>query len=236
MSFMPEIKEKIVLKIEPVEEPIEPEEKAEENEEERVEEEEEEGEEEYSDEEEYVPKVIHEEYSQEDIFIKEKPKKAKPIEVAPKLTKKGLPRKKRPPMSDEHKEKLKYAREKAMASRRVKAKERADVKALDMEEKELLKKQRIKKVKKLKEEVEDGGDNDNDKSNIVKENRSARFTKKDLEDAQLEAITKYETLRKARKEVKKVKQAEDKVNQDFKDQLTRAIAPQRAFNPYAKCY
>lgn len=234
MSFMPEIKEKIVLKIEPVEEPIEPEENEEENEEERVEEKEEE-EEEYSDEEEYVPKVIHEEYSQEDIFIKEKPKKAKPIEVAPKLTKKGLPRKKRPPMSDEHKEKLKYAREKAMASRRVKAKERADGKALDMEEKELLKKQRIKKVKKLKEEVEDEGDND--KSNIVKENSSsARFTKKDLEDAQLEAITKYETLRKARKEVKKVKQAEDKVNQDFKDQLTRAIAPQKSFNPYSACY
>jgi hypothetical protein len=35
-----------------------------------------------------------------------------------KLTKKVKPRKQRPPMSEEHKEKLKIAREKAMASRK----------------------------------------------------------------------------------------------------------------------
>ena len=66
-----------------------------------------------------------------------------------KLTKKGVPRKKRPPMSEDHKEKLKAARVKAMASRQAKAKERKEGKQLDLEEKELLKKQKIKIYKKL---------------------------------------------------------------------------------------
>jgi len=72
-----------------------------------------------------------------------------------KLTKKGKPRKARPPMSEEHKEKLKLAREKAMASRKAKAQERKENKQLEKEEKELLKKQKVKRVQKLKEEVED---------------------------------------------------------------------------------
>jgi len=41
-----------------------------------------------------------------------------------KLTKKGKPRKPRPPMSEAHKEKLKAAREKAMAVRKAKAQEK----------------------------------------------------------------------------------------------------------------
>ena len=66
-----------------------------------------------------------------------------------KLTKKGVPRKKRPPMSEEHKQKLALAREKAMASRKKKAEDKKVAKALDNEEKELLKKQKHKRVQKL---------------------------------------------------------------------------------------
>ena len=73
-----------------------------------------------------------------------------------KLTKKGKPRKKRPPMSEEHKAKLALAREKAMLARKKKAQEKKENKALELEEKELLKKQKVKRVKKLKEEVEEG--------------------------------------------------------------------------------
>ena len=150
-----------------------------------------------------------------------------------KLTKKGVPRKKRPPMSEDHKEKLKAARVKAMASRQAKAKERKEGKQLDLEEKELLKKQKIKKVKKLKEEVEE---DDNVKPiEIIKEKVNS-FTKEDLEEAQLQAIINYDKIRKTRKKEKQIKTAKDKEEQKLRDTLTQAITPQREFNPYAGCY
>tara|TARA_R110000744_G_scaffold61375_1_gene126772 strand:- start:652 stop:1059 length:408 start_codon:yes stop_codon:yes gene_type:complete len=135
-------------------------------------------------------------------------------------------------MSEAHKEKLKFAREKAMISRKNNAKARAEAKSLDKEEKELLTKQKVKRVKKLKEEVEES---DEPKILPIKE-PSLSFTKKDLEDAQLEAIMKYDVLRKERKKVKHAKLAEDKVEQDFRDQLRRAVTPQKAYNPYSGCY
>tara|TARA_R110002049_G_scaffold3929_4_gene28520 strand:- start:429 stop:1076 length:648 start_codon:yes stop_codon:yes gene_type:complete len=160
----------------------------------------------------------------DDIFVKN--------EIV-KLTKKGVPRKKRPPMTEAHKEKLKAARVKAMASRQAKAKERKAVKELDLEEKELLKKQKIKKVKKLKEEVEE---DDNVKPvEIIKEKVNS-FTKADLEEAQLQAILNYEKIRKTRKKEKQVKMVKDKEEQDLRDKLTQAITPQKEFNPYAGCY
>jgi len=176
-----------------------------------------------------IAEVTHEkdEIDLDEVFVKEEVPKPKE-----KLTKKGVPRKKRPPMSDAHKEKLKFAREKAMVSRKNNAKARAEAKSLDKEEKELLTKQKVKRVKKLKEEVEE---TDEPKILPIKE-PSLSFTKKDLEEAQLEAIMKYESLRKERKKVKQAKLAEDKVEQDFRDQLRRAVTPQKAFNPYSGCY
>jgi len=91
-----------------------------------------------------------EEEIKQEIFTKPEPKKKEP-----NLTKSGKPRKQRPPMSEAHKEKLKFAREKAMAVRKKNAEERKQMKSVDKEEKELLKKQKIKRVKKLKEEVEE---------------------------------------------------------------------------------
>mgnify|MGYP003143571122 CR=1 FL=1 len=163
----------------------------------------------------------------DEVFVKEEP-----IKPPEKLTKKGVPRKKRPPMSEAHKEKLKFAREKAMISRKNNAKARAEAKSLDKEEKELLTKQKVKRVKKLKEEVEE---TDEPKILPIKES-SVSITKKDLEDAQLEAIMKYEALRKERKKVKHAKIEEDKVEKEFRDQLRRAVTPQKAYNPYSGCY
>lgn len=147
-----------------------------------------------------------------------------------KLTKKGVPRKKRPPMTEEHKEKLAKAREKAMIARQVNAKERKAVKALDIEEKELLKKQRIKKVKKLKEEVED--DVIVDKPIV----NTKSFTKEDLEEAQLQAILNYEKIRKSRKKEKQITMSKNKEEQDLRDKLTQAITPQKEYNPFNGCY
>ena len=176
-----------------------------------------------------ISEVKHEkdEIDLDEVFMKEEPPKPKE-----KLTKKGVPRKKRPPMSEAHKEKLKFAREKAMISRKNNAKARAEAKSLDKEEKELLTKQKVKRVKKLKEEVEE---TDEPKILPIKDS-SVSFTKKDLEEAQLEAIMKYEALRKERKKVKQAKLVEDKVEQDFRDQLRRAVTPQKAYNPYSGCY
>tara|TARA_Y100001972_G_C7640961_1_gene321999 strand:- start:378 stop:1082 length:705 start_codon:yes stop_codon:yes gene_type:complete len=151
-----------------------------------------------------------------------------------KLTKKGKPRKPRPPMTEAHKEKLKLAREKAMASRKKKAQEKKEAKALEKEEKELLKKQKVKRVQKLKEEVEE-----DIKPQPLKELvKEPTFTKKDLEDAQLQAIMNYEKIRKSRKEQKRIEQEKNKEQEALKAQIRRAVAPpkQEYNNPFAGCY
>jgi len=151
-----------------------------------------------------------------------------------KLTKKGKPRKKRPPMTEEHKEKLKMAREKAMLARKNNAKERKENKQLEKEEKELLKKQKIKRVKQLKEEVEI----DEDETPIKKvAEKSISFTKEDLQEAQLEAIMNYEKIRKARKEEKRKTQEKQKEHQILKQKIMRAVAPpEPEYNPFSGCY
>jgi len=153
-----------------------------------------------------------------------------PLETNIKLTKKGKPRKKRPPMSEEHKAKLALAREKAMAARKKKAQEKKENKALELEEKELLKKQKVKRVKKLKEEVEEV----TPAPSLVKEQS---FTKQDLEEAQLQAIMNYEKIRKSRKEQKKIQQEKDKEQQALRNQIRRAVAPpQKEYNMFEGCY
>jgi len=132
---------------------------------------------------------------------------AKPIKV----------KKPRKPMSAEHKAKLALAREKAMASRKVKAEERKKMKALEKEEKELLKTQKVKRVQKLKEEV-----NDEKPVETTIPTKTTGITKKDLEDAQLEAIMKYEAIRKQRKEEKKQAKIIEEGKQKMLNQINRA--------------
>lgn len=154
-----------------------------------------------------------------------------------KLTKKGKPRKKRPPMSEEHKAKLALAREKAMAARKKKAQERKENKALETEEKELLKKQKVKRVKKLKEEVEDDGTEGAILDPPTKKESIQMFSKKDLEEAQLQAIMNYEKIRKTRKAEKQVRQKKEAEQEALKAQLRRAVAPpQQEYNPFNGCY
>ena len=156
-----------------------------------------------------------------------------------KLTKKGVPRKQRPPMSEEHKEKLKFAREKAMASRKSKAKERKESKALDIEEKELLKKQKVKRVKKLKEEVDDETDEVNPNfvyEDTKKSSNKQSFSKEDLEDAQLNAILNYEKIRKERKKEKHEKLKQNADQEQLKQTLRRAVTPTQEYNPFNGCY
>ena len=184
-----------------------------------------------------------EEIIEEDIVPKAKSKREgmdvneifnMPIDTNVKLTKKGKPRKKRPPMSEAHKEKLKAAREKAMEVRKAKAQEKKDAKALEKEEKELLKKQKVKRVKQLKEEVEE----DVTPKPIKETIKEQMFSKKDLEEAQLNAIMNYEKIRKSRKEQKKIEQEKNREQEAIRNQIRRAVAPpQKEYNnPFANCY
>ena len=150
-----------------------------------------------------------------------------------KLTKKGKPRKQRPPMSEEHKAKLALAREKAMEARKKKAQEKKENKALELEEKELLKKQKVKRVKQLKEEVDEGSILDPP----TKKEPIQMFSKKDLEEAQLQAIMNYEKIRKSRKAEKQERQKKEREEEALKAQLRRAVAPpQQEYNPFSGCY
>ncbi len=135
-------------------------------------------------------------------------------EPEPKPKKIKKPRK---PMSEEHKAKLALAREKAMASRKAKAIERKKMKELDNEEKELVKKQKVKRVQKLKDEV-----NDEKPLETTTPTKTTGFSKKDLEDAQLEAIMKYEAIRKQRKEEKKQSKIIEEGKAKMLNQINRA--------------
>ena len=155
-----------------------------------------------------------------------------PAPVPKKPVKAKKPRK---PMSEEHKKKLALAREKAMAVRKANAEEKKKMKALEKEEKELLKKQRFKKVKKLKEEVED----DLDEPVYIIDNKIKNLTKKDLEEAQLEAIMKYEAIRKERKAKKKQEQIIEEGKKKMLNNIQRATGQYNyrdGSNRFDSCY
>jgi flagellar biosynthesis GTPase FlhF len=136
-------------------------------------------------------------------------------------------------LSEEHAAKLALAREKALATRRAKAEEKKKMKKIEDETKELKKKKAQKDLEILKDEVV------NNKPVTVQQNSTVMFSKKDLEDAQLEAIMKYEAIRLARKEEKK----KQKLIDEQKEQLKRKIqgygardANGRLLNKWDRCY
>jgi hypothetical protein len=153
-------------------------------------------------------------------------------------------KKPRKPMSEEHKQKLAIAREKAMIVRKQKAEEKKKMKALDNEEKELLKKQKFKKVQKLKEEVEDSDDKPSQSEQSQAEqskkiNNISGLTKKDLEDAQLEAIMKYDAMRKERKAKKKQEQIIEEGKNKMLNNIQRATGQYNyrdGTNFFDQCY
>ena len=222
-------------------------------------------EEEIEEEEINLPDISKREIVQEDVF--ELPKKKEFVdnlavlpdelkeEVAEiqkpvKLTKKGKPRKQ---MSDAHKEKLKFARERAIEVRRQNKILRDEQKARDAEEKELMKKKKEKDFQKLKKEVEEPVDvvkpepkpEPVDKSKQVASEQPLRYytlTQEQLEDLQFNAISKHEVLRKQRKNEKKQKE----MIQQEKQNLINKLQPQagygarlpngRLMNMYDSCY
>jgi hypothetical protein len=146
----------------------------------------------------------------------------------PNKTPVSKPKKARKPMSEEHKKKLAIAREKAMAVRKAKAEEKKKMKALEKEEKELLKAQKVKRVQKLKKQVQEDdpvpdGVIDQGITEDIKRNNNTNhgryITKEQLEQSQFDAITKYDTLRKQRKAEKKKKEELEKQQKELIDKL-----------------
>lgn len=180
------------------------------------------------------PKKTKQDIDVQDIFSMPTSTPIKPNDNI-KLTKKGKPRKQRPPMTEEHKEKLKKAREKAMLVRKQKAQERRSAKALDVEEKQLIQKQKQKRVSKLKKEVEEDIDMNDDPP--TRKTSETWITKKDLEEAQFQAIMSYEKMRKERKAEKQIRQKKEQEEEVVRQQIRRAVAPpQKEYNPFDICY
>jgi hypothetical protein len=156
-------------------------------------------------------------------------------------------KKPRKQMTEAHKAKLAEARKKALEVRRAKAQEKKQAKHIEQETKILKQKQKLKEFEQLKQEVEQ--ENQQPRSAVAERepepHRQAQspqvgvttFTKKDLEDAQFDAILKYDALRKKQKAEKK--QAEMVERQ--KKELLNKIAPQQyryrdGSNPWDRCY
>lgn len=192
-----------------------------------------------------LPSIEKQEIIEDEIFQMPDNLAVKPTYLPPQEPKKPLKRKgvnkdgtQRKPMSEEHKQKLALAREKAKIVVEEKKKMRAEEKALAQEEKELLKKQKVKRVQKLKEEVESETQTPITKSPIISQ---PHLTMEDIQKAQFDAIMSYETLRKARKEEKKKAQMLEKQREDMKRTIQQHTQPKRyqyrdGSNPWDKCY
>lgn len=172
------------------------------------------------------------------------------FEDPPSLTKSGKPRKKRKPLSEEHKAKLAQARIKATASRRRKAAEKKELKDMEKKEKELLKKQKLKKLNELEKSLGETPSEIKvekpvvvekpveDKPVVVEKPKTPQslFSQADLDAAVMNGIMGYEKVRKERKSKKKQEEAKAQEHQKVKQTLMNAITPKRPYNPYANCY
>ena len=181
----------------------------------------------YEEEEEtFIPKAKPKKVIQEDIFLDPEIKETKPKKQR-KLNKNGKERK---PMTEEHKEKLKFARERALEAKREKAEERKLKKEEDAEEKQLLKLKKRKDIEKLKREVAEDRPAPAPVPQVREIIREPSLTREDIEKAQLNAIMSYETIRKQRKEDKRKVVAKEAEYNHLRSKLMKAQNPTNNFS------
>jgi len=165
-------------------------------------------------------------------------KSEKPVKK--KAPPKGQTQKKKRQLSEEHKAKLALAREKALATRRAKAEEKKKMKEIETKTKELKKKKAQKDLEELEDEVETKSKPKQIPVNHGSTNYpTSMLTRKDLEEAQFEAIMKYETIRKARKEEKKKQQMIEQQKKDLQKKIQGYGARDsngRLLNKWDRCY
>tara|TARA_Y100001937_G_scaffold117036_1_gene169818 strand:- start:3873 stop:4628 length:756 start_codon:yes stop_codon:yes gene_type:complete len=164
----------------------------------------------------------------------------KPVKQVIKEEQPQPQKKKRKPMSEAHKAKLALARQKANEARSKKAIERKKMQEIERQTKELQKKKKEKDLEELKEQVEKPVS-----KKVETQQNNSTISKEDIEKIQLDAIMKYETLRKARKAEKREKEKLEAQQ----NELLRKINPQqqqrgyrardsngRLLNRYDMCY
>jgi hypothetical protein len=175
--------------------------------------------------------IVIEEAEPEQTQPETPPPSPKPKQVKHKSDK---PQKKKRQLSEEHKAKLALAREKALVTRRAKAEEKKKMKEIENKTKELKKKKAQKDLEQLEDEVIHDKPS---KPTIV--NQGPMFTKEDLENAQLDAIMKYEAIRKTRKEEKRKVQMIEQQKKDLQKKIQgygARDANGRLVNKWDRCY
>jgi len=180
-----------------------------------------------------VPDITKEPIKSEDIFLTPEPAPAPPPPEKPvRLNKNGQPRKKRI-YTEEQKE--------AMRVRMLKAREsRGKNDKIRKEKKEILKKHKELKEKTIEQEVQEM------ENKLTKKNTAPTapipakqsFTRAELEEAQLGAIVKYETIRKERKQKKKQAQLIAQEKEALKELVKREMNQswEATAGRYAGCY
>tara|TARA_R110001592_G_scaffold68432_2_gene209666 strand:- start:7131 stop:7820 length:690 start_codon:yes stop_codon:yes gene_type:complete len=149
-------------------------------------------------------------------------------------------KKKRPPMSEEHKEKLKQARGKALETRRRNAREKAEIKELQkMKKKNELEQLRAEvngdkpppRVKEVIEEVQEYKPPPKPKPEPAPQpapQPRGQYTKEDILKAQQEAVMSYERARQYKKKIKKEQEEKEEAHRlKMATAISRNTPPQR---------
>ena len=136
------------------------------------------------------------------------------------------------PMSDKQKEHLakirKIAIEKRKAEKERKIKEKEEEVIAKAEKKILAdKEKKLKKEKQEQESINSQLKKEPVADRVVQQNG---FTKEDLDNAVLSAISQYDTLRKQQKKEKREAQAKEREQAKMRETLARAIQPQQPTN------
>ena len=165
-----------------------------------------------------VEMEIKENVDTDDVFDKPKKPKKQVSDTTIKPIKSTKPKR---VMSEEHKAKLKLARERAVVVRRERAAEKKKLKDL---ENQVNKKQKEKKIKDMENIVND----------IVEENRQSRPVKAEIDDTIIqkaieEALTKNEMMRQKRKQEKKAKQDEAIRQAKAQEEIRKAVYPSKLY-------
>ena len=142
------------------------------------------------------------------------------------------------PMSEKQKEHLARIRQiaiekrKAEKERKIKEKEEA---VIEKAEKKILEKKKKEEAKELEEQKKQQElINNPPPQRVVQQNG---FTKEDLDNAVLSAITQYDTLRKQEKKEKRAREAKQREEEKMRATLQRAIQPQqRQIDPWRSLF
>jgi len=156
----------------------------------------------------------------------------------PKLyTKAGKLRKKRV-LTPEHLAKLAAARDRHNKQRKGKQTQLQKSKLLQKQKKDLLFQQQEMEVQKLQETVSGHTPQVSftQPTTSIPSHSEQYLTKKDLEQATLDAVIKYDVLRKTQKKAKKEKQQVEHAKNELRDHIKKITGWQETAGRYGNCY